>query len=100
MANVADIVSGCAQSPKEFDGGHNRDEGAHRNHDGQWEKPNFPVREKNGVGDQDSENCTGSSDGGHVRGLVTPEERNKFHCDLDEPSSDATQKEIVEKALF
>lgn len=66
VAEVADAVPRSTKSSEEFDGRHDRNEGAHGNHDRQREEPNLAIGEEDGVGDENSEDGARSADGGHI----------------------------------
>src|SRR5260370_14142461 len=99
VAKVADSGSAGTNGAEEFDGAHHSYEGTHGNHDRQRKEPDLALRKENGIGDEDSEDGPGGSNGWYIRRRVSPVLK-KLHEDGDDSGANTADEEIIQEALL
>src|SRR5208337_4097113 len=99
VAEMRDSVPSGPQGAEKLDGGADRDERPHRNHDGKGEDPNAAVRKQNGIGDKDAENRAGCADRRDVARAVSPEHRKYFNQNGDHPGADSAEEKVIQEAV-
>ncbi len=63
VADVADVAFADAERSEKSNAGHNGDDPLHFYRHRNWKKISASVREQNGAGDHDAEDCAGRADG-------------------------------------
>src|SRR5947209_6815602 len=99
MAEVAYTVVAKSNGSQKCKNHHDGNRGAHADGDRDEQRPDLAVGEQNGARDQNSKNCSGSSDCWHVGKGMAPKDGNGFYDDVDDAGADAGNKIILEEAI-
>ena len=100
MTEMAHAIAGGTEGREKLDGGHDRDEGAHGNHDGEGEEPDLAIGKEDGIGDENAEDGPGSADGWDIGRMLAPENRQAFYEYDDKTGTNAAEKEVIRETLL
>src|SRR5579859_4141237 len=100
MADVAHIVSACAQRAKKLDRGHDSNVDAHRNRHWKRNQQHALVREQYSRSNQHAVDRSGRSNCGSQRGSDPMRIQDRLHDHIDNARANTTKKIINVKALL